>query len=145
MKDEEPLPLGLLLKQTQHALRVSLDQELAAMDMTMPQWGVLRAIAAQPGISGAAIARAAFLSPQGVNRVLTHLEAKGSIVRHPSATHGRVLDIHVTAAGQALLAQCEAAYEHIEYQMVGTMTPAEQEQVREVLTRWLAHLGAATA
>jgi hypothetical protein len=52
--------IGYNLKITQHRLRQRLDAELAQLGITAPQNAVLLAVAGNPQISNAELARAAF-------------------------------------------------------------------------------------
>ncbi len=55
--------IGYQLKITQHLLRQRLDAELSATGVTAPQNAALLAIADNPRISNASLARAAFVTP----------------------------------------------------------------------------------
>src|SRR3954470_21151953 len=90
--------LGFLLRQAQHAFATSMEQRLRAHGLTRPQFGVLSVLVADPGLSAADLARAAMVTRQAVNLLVTSLEREGLIrrVKHPS--HGRVLQLFPTEA-----------------------------------------------
>ena len=102
--------LGYLLRQASVALRGAMDGALAEMGVTTPQFSVLTMIAAYPGASGADLARLTFLTPQTINVIVRNLERDGAIEKTAHATHGRILRLHATARGQALLKRCRAGW-----------------------------------
>ncbi len=83
-----------------------MDEALVEMGVTAPQFSVLTMIAAYPGVSGADLARLTFLTPQTINVIVRNLEQDGAVEKSAHATHGRILQLHATARGQALLKRC---------------------------------------
>ena len=92
--------IGYNLKITQHRLRQRLDAELGRVGITAPQNAVLLAVAGNPRISNAELARAAFVTPQTMQAILVNLERAGLIARSPHPEHGRVIMTELTATGQ---------------------------------------------
>ncbi len=110
--------LGYALKRAQHALRMSMDEVLRPLGLTTPQYAVLCAVEAQPGMSNARLARAAFVSAQTMQGVLTNLERGGLLERRPDATHGRVRPSDLTRHGRRVLADAHLAVRVVEDTMV---------------------------
>jgi hypothetical protein len=81
--------LGYALERAQHALRVSTDEALRPLALTTPQYSVLCAVEAEPGLSNARLARAAFVTAQTMQAILANLERDGLLVRCPDPAHGR--------------------------------------------------------
>ncbi len=100
--------LAYLVRQASVALRTAMDRALQDVDATGPQFMVLTMIVAYPGLSGADLAKLTFLTPQTINVIVSNLERDGAIVKTAHATHGRILRLHATAKGQALLKRCRA-------------------------------------
>src|ERR1700734_1243003 len=92
--------VGYNLKITQHRLRQRLDAELARLGVTAPQNAALLAVAGNPRISNAELARAAFVTPQTMQAILVNLERAGLIARSPHPLHGRVIMTELTEAGR---------------------------------------------
>src|ERR1700721_2922964 len=92
--------VGYSLKITQHRLRQRLDAELARLGITAPQNTVLLAVAGNPRISNAELARAAFVTPQTMQAILVNLERGGLIVRTPHPGHGGVIMTGRTRGGK---------------------------------------------
>lgn len=136
--------IGYNLKITQHRLRQRLDSELARLGITAPQNAVLLAVAGNPRISNAELARAAFVTPQTMQAILVNLERSGLIVRRPHPEHGRVIMTELTAAGQKAVAEGAKAADVVERQMLSTLSTEEAMQLCELLKRCAAALNDGT-
>src|SRR5437868_7661874 len=118
--------LGYLLRQASAAFRGATDRALAELGVTTPQFGVLTMIVAYPGVSGADLARLAFLTPQTMNVIVRNLERDGAIGKTAHATHGRILRLHATAKGQALLKRCRARVVEIDGEIAALLGRDEE-------------------
>src|SRR5450830_628582 len=132
--------IGYNLKITQHRLRQRLDAELAQVGITAPQNAVLLAVAGNPRISNAELARAAFVTPQTMQAILVNLERAGLIMRSPHPEHGRVIMTELTAAGQKAVVGGAKAADAVERQMLSTLSPEETRSLGELLKRCAAAL-----
>jgi DNA-binding MarR family transcriptional regulator len=126
--------LGYLLRQASAAFRGAMDRVLGELGVTTPQFTVLTMIAAYPGLSGADLARLSFLTPQTINVIVRNLERDGAIKKTAHATHGRILRLHATAKGQALLKRCRARVAAVEAEVAALLGKDEERAVR----RWLS-------
>jgi len=113
--------LGYAIKRAQHALRLRMDGDLQALGLTTPQYSVLSAIEANPGISNAQLARQAFVTPQTMQAILAGLERQALLVRTPDATHGRILRSLLTARGAALLAEAHQRLRGVGETLLGAL------------------------
>lgn len=125
--------LGYLLRQAANAQRRRMDQALAAVGLTHPQFLVLTMVRAYPGCSNADIARLAMLTPQTVHAIITVLLHKGLVTRQPNPVHGRILNIELTGAGRELLGRGRARALAMESDLQEALNAAEVAVVR----RWL--------
>ncbi|MCU6499486.1 MarR family transcriptional regulator [Rugamonas sp. A1-17] len=132
--------IGYNLKITQHRLRQRLDAELARLGITAPQNAVLLAIAGNPRISNADLARSAFVTPQTMQGILVNLERGGLIVRSPHPEHGRVIMTELTKAGQKAVADGAKAADAVERQMLSRLSADEARQLCDLLKRCAAAL-----
>jgi DNA-binding MarR family transcriptional regulator len=126
--------LGYLLRQAQASVRGAMDRALADLGVTAPQFTVLTMIAAYPGLSGADLARLTYLTPQTINVIVGNLERDGAIEKSAHATHGRILRLHTTAKGQAVLKRCRSRIASIEAEIADLLGKDEEAIVR----RWLS-------
>lgn len=132
--------IGYNLKITQHRLRQRLDAELARVGITAPQNAVLLAIAGNPRISNADLARSAFVTPQTMQGILVNLERGGLIVRSPHPEHGRVIMTELTKAGQKAVADGAKAADAVERQMLSRLSADEARLLCDLLKRCAAAL-----
>jgi DNA-binding MarR family transcriptional regulator len=77
--------VGFLLKSLQHSLRQSMDEALRkrGLELSFAHFAALFVLHSDPGITGAALARRALVSPQTMNSALRRLELEGRIERRP--------------------------------------------------------------
>jgi DNA-binding MarR family transcriptional regulator len=132
--------IGYNLKITQHRLRQRLEAELAPLGITAAQNAVLLAIAGNPRISNAELARAAFVTPQTMQAILVNLERGGLIARTPHPEHGRVIMTELTAAGRKAVADGAKAADAVERRMLSKLSADEARVLCELLKRCAAGL-----
>ena len=116
--------LGYALKKAQHALRMRMDEALRSIALTTPQYAVLSAVEAEPGMSSARLARAAFVTPQTMQALLANLERDGLLQRRPDPAHGRILRSELTAKGTKVLTQAHRAVRAVEEILVSSFGAA---------------------
>jgi DNA-binding MarR family transcriptional regulator len=132
--------LAYLLRQAAAASRRRLDQALAELDLTHPQFVVMTMLRAYPDSTNADLARVALLAPQTVHAIVDTLERRGWAVKRPDPDHGRIQALELTRRGQAVLEQArERAL--AEEARLKTLLGEAEEPVR----RWLVAAAAETA
>lgn len=133
--------IGYQLKFTQNRLRLRLEAKLAGTGVSPSQNAVLLAIAENPRMSNAALARAAFVTPQSMQGMLVTLERDGFIVRTPHPGHGRIIMTELTDAGRRAAQAGMIAAEAVEREMLAGMNGDEAKILRELLRRCADALG----
>ncbi len=126
--------MGYLLKKVQHALHLCLDKELAEHSITMAQFSVLRALHLQPNSSNAELARASFVTPQTMIKILQGLEQAGLITRQPHHHNRRVITVQLTSAGEEKFAAGEDVVGTIETRMAKGLSVEDQHALRLMLS-----------
>ncbi len=126
---------GYALKRAQHALRVAMDHALRPLALTTPQYSVLSALEAEPGMSNAWLARAAFVTPQTMHGLLTNLERSSLIARDADPDHGRILQTRITDHGRELLAEAHRKVAVIEDRMMASLGEALSARMTAALTQ----------
>jgi DNA-binding MarR family transcriptional regulator len=129
--------LGYLVRQAHAAVRAAMEKALADLDVTPPQFAVLTMVVNYPGVSGAELARLTFLTPQTINVIVRNLVRAGHVEKSADATHGRILRLHATVRGEALLKRCRARVMEIEDRLAGLLGRDEERVVRG----WLVAVG----
>lgn len=112
---EAALPIALLRARaaTAHKFKPHTD----ALDLSQPQWRVLRALAPGEPLDSRTIARRCALLPPSVSRIVRSLQDRG-LIALGEAPDGRTRPLVLTDAGRAIFDQVavlsEAVYRDIE-------------------------------
>ncbi|MGW3345259.1 MarR family winged helix-turn-helix transcriptional regulator [Nonomuraea rubra] len=127
--------LGLDIKRAEQALITAKQAAVRPAGLTVPQYAALLALAASPGISGAALARTCLVTPQAMTVVLKNLEERGLVERSPHPWHGNVLEIRLTETGRAALEAADERAVVIERAIAAEFSAEERETLRGLLAR----------
>jgi DNA-binding MarR family transcriptional regulator len=125
--------LGYKLKQTQHSLRLHMDEALMALDLTTPQYAVLAQLELRPGISNADLARAAFITAQSMHGIVSNLEKNNLVKRKPDPQHGRILCAELTKQGMKVVQQAHKIISKVEATMISTITEGNKALLEKLL------------
>jgi DNA-binding MarR family transcriptional regulator len=122
-----------LIKELERAVRLRLDAIVEPIGLTAVQYTALSVLSTHPGMSSAQLARRSFVTPQAANEMVATLERRGLIRRRADPDGGRALWIHLTAAGERTLDQCEAQVDALESQLFGEATRKDEATFRAML------------
>lgn len=125
--------VGYALKQAAVALRSAMDIALRPLGLTVPQYACLELLGQRPGVTGAELARGAFVTRQSMHEVLRGLDQRGLLDRPPAARQGRSLPTELTGAGRRQLAEASRAVRAVERRMVEALAPTARVRLREDL------------
>lgn len=129
----KPLGLAYLVGRLDHVLGKRLRDCCAPAGVTVPQYTALSVFRAQGALSNAQLATRTMVSPQSANEMVKQMEVKGWIERSPDPSHGRIIQIQLTRAGHAILAQCDGKVREVELQMFPNMTAEQRAQIHTAL------------
>jgi DNA-binding MarR family transcriptional regulator len=135
------LDIGRELEKCGHIHRLKLDEALAGLKLTAPQYRVLAALPDEPGLSAAALARRCFVSPQTMTGIVANLIKASLIAREPDPDHGRILKTRLTVRGRDLLRQAHRAAQEVEERMAGELDRAERDALADLLSQCAGALG----
>jgi DNA-binding MarR family transcriptional regulator len=108
---------------------------LAAIDLTPPQAGILRAISRAGGLSQRALAEQLDILPSRLVSFMDELERRGLVERRNNLEDRRTYALHLTEAGtKALAAIGRIAREHQDA-LCAALTPEERETLSRLLQR----------
>src|SRR5213593_1457431 len=108
-------------------------ERIAALDLTPPQAGLLRAIATQPGRSQQAVATQLGVPPSRFVHLVDVLEQRGLVRRQRNETDRRLYALHLTAEGDELMAKLHAAGAAHEEDICAGLTTDQRHALREAL------------
>jgi DNA-binding MarR family transcriptional regulator len=110
-------------------------QRIAALDLTPPQTGLLRAIAVTPGSSQQALAERLGAPATRLVSLVDGLEQRGLVERRRNPNDRRLHAVHLTDAGTTLLRGiARVAREHDEA-VLAPLAPEERDRLWDLLSR----------
>lgn len=133
-------PVGYLVKQLQHTIRLAIDRRLATVDLTLPQYTALVSLRAEPGLTNADLARRSFVTPQTMIRIVADHEARGWVTRRPDPAHGRRLLTDLTPEGRAAVTAGDDEVMAVEHAMLDGFSGDETAAFAAVLRRAVANV-----
>jgi DNA-binding MarR family transcriptional regulator len=143
LKPEKPEHmLGFLLKSLQHTIRQTIDEALRkqGVELSFAQFAALFNLHNDPGVTGARLARRAFVSAQTMNSALRALERDGYIERGPHPSSRRADSWSLTNAGLAELARARQVGTAVFTRMLGGFEAKELAAFEDYLRRCIAAL-----
>ncbi|NUS38002.1 MAG: MarR family transcriptional regulator [Lysobacter sp.] len=134
--------LGLLFRQVRDSMWAQMERELAAAGhaLNFSQFITIKTLAGG-NASVTELARAAYLHPGAMTRLLDKLEARGILERVADPADRRVLHVHLTPVGVAIWKDINECAMRVHELATARMSDAEQaaltrllKQVRDNLT-----------
>lgn len=135
MDDRRPTGAAFLLTQLgTHAAR-RFAERVSAVDLTPPQAGLLRAVAQEPGRSQQALAAQLGTPATRLVALVDALEQRGVLERRRNPDDRRLHAVHLTAAGDELLAELGSLGAQHEADLLAPLEPQERRTLAELLGR----------
>lgn len=130
-----PKLVGYHLRRAQGIVFDDFARTMAAHRITPGQFGVLTLIAANPGLSQSALARAIGVERSTMVAVIDRLQARGLVERRPSAADRRSYALGLGAAGRRLLARLKPKVRRHERRVTKRLDDAEVATLIGLLRR----------
>lgn len=124
------------------ALRRRMNGVTTRHGLTVAQYTALSVLSARGRQSNAQLARRSLVSPQAMNEIIEAMVGKRMVLRRADPTHGRIVQIGLTAKGEAALAKCDAAVQELEGQMLAGLTEGQRRQLKGLLRSCIVALEA---
>ena len=131
---------GFLIKLAQAALHAEMARVLHEHGVALAQFAVLTALAEEPGLSNADLARRAFVTPQSMNEKLRELEQRAWVRRGPHPAHRRIVQFELTDEGREVLRACDPDVTVIEQRMLAELDLDQRHQLVAALRSCIAAL-----
>jgi DNA-binding MarR family transcriptional regulator len=116
-------------------------ERIASLDLTPPQAGFLRLVAAEPGSSQQAIAGRLGMAPSRLVRIVDDLEERGLIERRRDPGDRRNYALYLTAEGGRFMGRLARAAAAHDDAVCAALDPGEREQLGALLGRIAASQG----
>lgn len=127
--------MGYLLRRAQMVAYADFIAELAALDLSPGQFGVLTVIDANPGLRQSEVSSALGIQKTNFVAVVNGFERRGIAVRKAAAGDRRSYALHLTAKGKALLRRARAAQARHEARLVERLGAKGRAQLLGLLER----------
>jgi DNA-binding MarR family transcriptional regulator len=135
--------LGLLFRQVRDAMWARMERELAANghDLNFSQFITLKMLSFGPaGVTE--LARAAYLHPGAMTRLLDKLEERGLLARESVPGDRRALQIMLTDAGRAMWNDIAPSAQRVHDCAMANLSDTEREQLLRLLCQVRDNLAA---
>ena len=123
----------LLLVGAGRVLQRRVDEELAALGLTLRHLGALGHLAHRPDLSCSDLARRAGVTAQSMHATVRGLEEMGA-VRRTLAGHGHPARLEVTDRGRELLDAVRTTAERLDREMLAGLSEEQRADLRTALT-----------
>jgi DNA-binding MarR family transcriptional regulator len=126
---------GFMIRRA-HQIAVALFlEETGELGITTTQYGILFLIEHQPGIDQISVAKLLGLDRSTTGMVVQKLEAAGLIGRGVGANDRRRRSLHLTRAGEAMLARLAQPAQRAQARILTALAPAERAQFLAMLDK----------
>jgi DNA-binding MarR family transcriptional regulator len=132
---EEPVRAIWLFKRVFHQGHRAVNDAVRRHGVTATQMGALNRLIAEPGLSGAELARRLLVSPQAAQLAVVALEKRGFVERIPDANHGRIVRTYLTEAGRQVAAICMVRGLEAEEAFLAVLSAEERRTLVDLLLR----------
>jgi DNA-binding MarR family transcriptional regulator len=135
--------LTYLMRRVSTALAQDVDRALRDFSLTHAQYGAL----AQLGLvdpetlSAATMAERNGITAQSTSTAIAGLLDRALVRREPHPTHGRILQVRITAEGAELLARAHAATGKAEDRALAFLDEGQQRVLRGALRKMMQAMG----
>ncbi len=106
-------------------------------DLTLAEWRILSAIAAQPGASAIDVCNSTGYGEMHVSRAVRRLEGAGRLARTTNAADRRRAVLELTRKGWDVYRKIIPHYVTTEEMLIRSLAPAERQKLGELLDRMI--------
>jgi DNA-binding MarR family transcriptional regulator len=126
--------VAFLLAQLGHHAAEKFGERIAALELTPPHAGILRAIATAPGRSQQALSSQLGVLPSRIVAFVDELEDRGYVERRPNPDDRRQYALYLTPAGKELMQKLSRLAQQHERALTAALSESQRGQLRELLT-----------
>jgi DNA-binding MarR family transcriptional regulator len=131
--------LGYWLRYVSNQVSRSFDRKLAALDVSVAEWVVLRELFEGDPLVPSELAKTIGMTRGAVSKIMDRLEAKSLLTRSTSERDRRFQAVTLSAKGRTLVPRLAALADQNDVEFFGHLKPGERQQIeramREVVRR----------
>jgi DNA-binding MarR family transcriptional regulator len=136
--------LGYWLRQLSNHVSYAFARKLAARDVTVAEWAVMRALYAREPSPPSRLADEMALTRGAVSKLADRLISKGLVAKEPDRDDGRAHKLKLTKAGMRLLPELAALADQNETECFAQMPDQDRRALERILKDTVARLGIVT-
>ncbi|WP_178130293.1 MarR family winged helix-turn-helix transcriptional regulator [Reyranella sp. CPCC 100927] len=129
-----------LLNRAGARIAQAFSEEMRALGTTLQAWRVLAALRDRDNQRVSELADHTSIEISTLSRVLDGMQKQGLIARRRAPDDGRVVTLHVTAAGRRLTDRIIPIAERYEHVAVAGLTSSEADMLKRLLRRVYANM-----
>ena len=126
--------VAFLLAQLGHHAATLFAEQVAAIELSPPQAGILRVIAAEPGRSQQALSAQLGMLPSRVVVYVDELEERGYVERRRNPDDRRLHALQLTAAGKRLMRKLSELARQHDRRLTAALDPEQYSALRGLLS-----------
>src|ERR1700761_5274978 len=130
--------LGYWLRQVSNHVSYAFARKLAARDVTVAEWAVMRTLYGREPTPPSRLANDMALTRGAVSKLAERLIGKGLLARAPDAHDGRAHTLKLTKAGTSLVPQLAALPDQNEAECFARMPDKDRRALERILKTTVA-------
>ncbi|MGH3724617.1 MAG: MarR family winged helix-turn-helix transcriptional regulator [Mycobacterium sp.] len=123
------------LRRAEGAVQSYKERQLRPLGMPVAHYSLLISVHADPGLTGAELARRLNVTPQAVASLADRLEGRGQLERRPHPRHRHVQELHLTDAGREALRHADATVTEVEKKLTDRLGTSDTARLKALLER----------
>lgn len=131
MRFSETTGISHLFSATERELRQKLDEALAELGLTYPQYAALSSLESKPSISNADLARTGTVTAQTMNRIISNLESMGLVKRSKDPSHRLKQILKLSKKGADAVCEAHILVDRVERQMIRAISLSDLQKLLE--------------
>lgn len=136
--------LGYWLRYVSNQVSHAFSLKVAAREVTVAEWVVLRELYEQDAMVPSALAERLGMTRGAISKLADRLAAKALLTRVPGKTDRRYQDIALTAAGRALVPELSDLADQNDAEFFGRLLPEDRAAIRRLMMDIVRQLGLRT-
>ena len=136
--------LGYWLRYVSNQVSHAFSLKVAAREVTVAEWVVLRELYEQDPMVPSALAERLGMTRGAISKLADRLAAKALLTRVPGKTDRRYQDLALTAAGRALVPELSDLADQNDAEFFGHLLPEDRAAIRRLMMDIVRQFGLRT-
>jgi DNA-binding MarR family transcriptional regulator len=121
------------LRRAEMTMQTLKEQRLRPLGLAPAHYSLMLSVRADPGLTGAELARRLGVTPQAVASLVGKLEKRGHLRRRAHPRHRHIQELYLTESGVEELAAADAVIASLEHQVVEALGGTDARQLKNLL------------